>query len=530
MVPSQDELRELVDRLLHIGTELSSQRELGVLLELIVQELRRLTRADGGTLFLLDEAAQALRWAVVLNETLGVHIGGRAGASLDSDTFRPLSLSDGAQGNVAAHVAITGESVRIEDVYDALDAFDFTGPMRFDEATGYRTRSMLVVPLKHFDGGVVGVLQLINARDADGQVIAFDPAVERVATALASQAAVAVKNAQLFQELEDQFEAFIRAIAMAIDEKSRYTAGHVRRVVTLAMEIARAVHASESPAFAHIQFTADQMKALHIAAWMHDVGKIATPEYVVDKATKLESLHDRIHLIEARWELLREQARSAMLEAMLAAPAAREAHIAAFEATCAQLDDDLEFIRRCNAGDEWMPDESLARLQKIAAQTYTVRGVTAPLLTADELENLSIRKGTLTRAEIDIIRNHAQISYKMLSELPFSRHLADVPEIAAGHHEKLNGKGYPRGLRAEQLSTQARILAIADIFEALTAGDRPYKRPTPLSSVKRILDLMVKDEELDPEILAVAMRDGVFDAYAAREVDAAQRDLIFRDL
>jgi HD-GYP domain-containing protein (c-di-GMP phosphodiesterase class II) len=528
----QDDLRALVDRLLHIGTELSSQRDLGVLLELIVQELRRLTRADGGTLFLLDEDARVLRWAIVLNETLGVHIGGQGGQTLDGEVFKPLALdADSARSNVAAHVALTGEPVHIEDVYDAHDAFDFTGPQRFDAQTGYRTRSMLVVPLKHFDGGVVGVLQLINARDAHGQLVAFPAEIERIATALASQAAVAVKNALLFKELEEQFEAFIRAIAMAIDEKSRYTAGHVRRVVELAMGIASAIDASDDPAFAHIHFTADQMKALHIAAWMHDVGKIATPEYIVDKATKLEALHDRIELVRARFALAREQARADMWEAIARQPAERAVHEASWAATCAWLDDALEFVTRCNLGVEWMPDDALARLHSIAA--HTLRGPDGqpqPLLTDDELKNLSIRKGTLTAEQIEVIRNHARISYKMLSELPFSRHLADVPEIAAGHHEKLNGQGYPRGLRGEQLSIQARILAIADIFEALTAADRPYKRPTMLSSVKRILDAMIRDGELDPEIVRVAMQTGVFDAYAEREVDPAQRDLVFRAL
>jgi HD-GYP domain-containing protein (c-di-GMP phosphodiesterase class II) len=530
MDTAQSALQELVDRLLHIGSQLSSQRDLGVLLELIVQEMRHLTRADGGTLFLLDEPTRTLTWAIVLNETLGVHIGGHGGQALDHAVFPPLSLAEGAQGNVAAHVALTGQSVRIEDVYDEHDAFDFTGPMRFDAQTGYRTRSMLVVPLTHFDGGVVGVLQLINARDAAGQVISFDPDFDRLATALASQAAVSVKNAQLFAELEAQFEAFIRAIAMAIDEKSRYTAGHVRRVVDLAMALARAVHASDLPGFAHIEFSADELQALRIAAWMHDVGKIATPEYVVDKATKLEALHDRIDHLRTRWELAREQARGVMLEATMADPASRPQHEAVWQATCAQLDDDLAFIERCNQGGEWMPDEAIARLNAIAQRTYMVRGAPAPLLTEDELRNLSIRKGTLTPDEIQIIRNHAQISYNMLSELPFSRHLIDVPEIAAGHHEKLNGKGYPRGLKGEQLSTQARILAIADIFEALTAADRPYKRPTRLSDVKRILDFMIRDGELDPALIALAEQAGVFDAYVEREVSPEQRDLVFKAL
>lgn len=531
--------RQLIDQLSHIGMALSSEHRLDHLLELIVESSRAFTNADGGTLFLVDEQAQQLSWAIIQNETMGIRIGGSSAEKPDRSIFKPFEMLDEqAQpilSNAAVCAAHTGESINIADVYDETDAFDFEGPLRFDAQTGYRTRSILVVPLKHFEVGVIGVLQLINARAPDGSLIEFDPDFENLVASLASQAAVALQNARLFDELEAQFEAFIATIAAAIDEKSKYTAGHVRRVVDLSMSLARAVHHSDEGAFESVRFSDDQLKALRIASWMHDVGKIATPEYVVDKATKLCTIFDRIELIATRYDLLKQQAENRAVQAQLEAIQSGQynetlaQHIQAqLNEERAQLDDELAFIRRCNQGREFMADEMLTRLQVIAAKTFLHHGEQKPRLTEDELYNLSIRKGTLTAEEIDVIRNHALISYKMLSKLPFSRHLAEVPEIAAGHHEKLNGKGYPRGLHADQLGLEARILAIADIFEALTAADRPYKKPTPLSIVKRILNAMVQDGELDGQLVDFAMRSGVFDAYVAREVAESQRDLRFQ--
>lgn len=527
-----DTPQDLIQRLIHIGAQLSSERDLNHLLEMIVDESRRFTGADGGTLFLINEATQSLDWAIIQNESMGVRVGGRSEQAPDHQTFRPIPLG-GDLSNVAAFVAATGQSVNIADVYDEHDEFDFEGPQRFDAQTGYRTQSMLVVPLRHFEGGVIGVLQLINARDlSSGELIKFSPDFEALTASMASQAAVAVKNAQLFDEVEAQFEAFIRTIATAIDEKSPYTSGHVRRVVDLTLRIAHAINRADQGRFAQVSFNEDELKALRVASWMHDIGKIATPEYVVDKATKLSTIFDRIELIQTRYDYIASALEAAALRELLDSPTSSKTTVQAqLQAELDALQDELEFIRQCNLGAEFMSDERLERLVSIAQKTYLdARGQRRPRLTPDELENLSIRRGTLTPEEIQIIREHANISYKMLSQLPFTRHLSQVPEIAAGHHEKLNGKGYPRGLSAEELSLQARILAVADIFEALTAADRPYKQPTPLSGVKRILDAMVKDGDLDPDLVEFAMRSGVFDEYAAQEVLAHQRDYAFGQL
>lgn len=536
------ELQLRMSRNLEIGMALSSERDVEVLLEMIVDEARRLTSADGGTLFLLDVKAKELRWAIVQNETMRIAFGGKSAGAINPEHFKPIPLFDElgepAMENVATYTAHTAHPVRIDDAYDEHDDFDFEGPIRFDAQTGYRTRSIMVVPLCHFEGGVVGVLQLINARDEHGQSRPFDPDDQSAAMGLASQAAVAVKNALLFAELEAQFEAFIEVIASAIDEKSPYTAGHVKRVVDVAMSIAHAINESEEGEFAGVEFSRDELKALKIASWMHDVGKIATPEYIIDKATKLETIFDRISIVRERFARIALAMERDALHARLElwenkVPEGERETLTielsvALERSLAELDDELALIERCNPGNEFMSDELLERIQAIALNPYTTTsGEVIEKLTANEIENLSIRRGTLTSDEIAIIRDHARISYEMLSMLPFSRHLVNVPEIAAGHHEKLNGKGYPRGLSAEQLSLPARILAIADIFEALTARDRPYKKPSPLTMVNRILGFMIKDGELDERIIDFAKSSGVFDAYAEIEVSPAQRDYHF---
>ena len=527
-----EELKQLAETLIGIGSALSSERELDVLLEKIVDEARHFTRADGGTLFIVDGETH-LKWAIVQNDSMNIRYGGASSQPLDDGVFRPIPLYIGYDpqvDNVAAHVVHRKKTVNIPDVYDA-DEFAFDGPRAFDASTGYRTKSMLVVPLLHHSSGVVGVLQLINARDEEGNVCAFDGTFEQLTASLASQAAVALKNAQLFEALELQFEAFTRSIAMAIDEKSPYTAGHVRRVVDITMRIAQAIHAAEEGKYADIRFDRDTMKSLKLAAWMHDVGKITTPEWIVDKATKLETLFDRIELVRTRYEVLRLQAENRALRNLLERNGPVDTHPVEekLKREIAQLDRELSFIERANRGVERMADEDVERVQMIAKQTFPMGTEQVPRLSPDESYNLMVRRGTLTAEEIAKIRDHAMVSYKILSQLPFSGPLERVPEIAAAHHEKLNGKGYPRGLTADELTLEARILAVADIFEALTAPDRPYKEPTPLSRVIRILGFMVADGELDSDLVEFAVRSGVLDAYAQDEISEKQRDVVLSE-
>lgn len=303
---SENQLKQ-IRRLTRIGTALSAERNIERLFEMIVEEAREFTGADGGTLYIMSDDETELQFAIVQTETLDVRMGGTGGKI----TWKPVRLqnADGSSnhGNVSAYVALTGNTVNIPDVYDA-EGFDFQGTRNFDAQTGYRSKSMLVVPMKNHENDIIGVLQLLNARDEKrSEVVSFSAECQEMTESLASQAAVALSNNRLIQDLEALMESFIRAIATAIDEKSPYTGGHVRRVADLTMDIARKINDTTEGPLADLRFSDDQLKELQIAAWLHDVGKITTPEYVVDKATKLETIFDRIELLRLRFELYRLQ-------------------------------------------------------------------------------------------------------------------------------------------------------------------------------------------------------------------------------
>ena len=391
---------------------------------------------------------------------------------------------------------------------------------------------MLVIPMRNHEGDIIGVLQLLNAKDVDtGEVVAFSSDYVGLVASLASQAAVALTNAQLVQDLKNLLYSFIKSIAAAIDEKSPYTAGHIERVVKLTTMIAEEVNSCDSGLLGDINFSEDEMEELKLAAWMHDVGKITTPEYVVDKRTKLETIHDRVELIAARFDMIEYIMKSNHLEKKLHAvllgekdPKVQEEMDLHFEQSVAQLREDKEFVAKCNVPKEYMDDEKIKKIAEIASKKYEVEGKVHYYLTSDEAANLSIRKGSLTAKERHLIENHALVTKKMLSELPFPKKLARVPEFASGHHEKLDGSGYPSGLTAKQLSIQARIMVIADIFEALTAKDRPYKEPMGLSQALKILEFMKKDGHIDPDIHHLFMQKAIFNKYAEKELNPEQAD------
>lgn len=522
---------EHIDKLLRIGTALSAERNLDKLLEMILDLARELTRADAGTLYLVMEETQELKFEIAHNDTLGSRLGGTSGNTVNIPPV-PLKI-DGQDNvsNVSAYVGNTGNLVNIPDVYEA-EGFDFTGPRKYDEMTGYRTCSMMCVPMRNHEDEIIGVLQLLNARDPEtDEVIPFAEEFMALTESLASQAAVALNNAQLINNLKELFEAFIQSIATAIDRKSPYTGGHIRRVADLTMMIAHKINEMDEGPYAGVKLSEDELEELRIAAWMHDIGKITTPEHVVDKATKLETIFDRIDLIETRFQAIRREMENEALSRkvkILSNGAVADDQIKEIDeqlkVDLEQLSDDLDFIVATNKGGEFMEDEKIERLHAIARKTYKENGEDKPFLSENEVYNLSIKKGTLNNEDRSKIEEHALVSIEMLRELPFPKKLAHVPEYAGGHHEKLNGKGYPFGLTAEQLSLQARIMAVADIFEALTAHDRPYKRPMPLSKAKQIMGFFVKDEELDPDIVDVFIEEGIYMEYAQKEMDPTQID------
>jgi HD-GYP domain-containing protein (c-di-GMP phosphodiesterase class II) len=509
-----------IKRLTRIGTALSAERNIERLLEMIVEEARKFTGADGGTLYIMSDDEKELQFAIVQTETLRINMGGTGGKI----TWKPVSLQnpDGTpnHGNVSAYVALTGKTVNIPDVYSA-EGFDFKGTRLFDSQTGYRSKSMLVVPMKNHENDIIGVLQLLNTRDEEtGEVISFSHDCQEMTESLASQAAVALSNNRLIHDLENLMESFIRSIATAIDEKSPYTGGHVRRVAELTMDIAGKINQVTEGPYATLRFSDDEMKELRIAAWLHDVGKVTTPEFVVDKATKLETIFDRIELLRLRFQLCALQG---SLRGEISSPESSKGQKADLAKVLAE---EYRFLMEANRGDERLSDEMLNRIRTIAARTWELDGQVVPLLSEKEVENLNVRQGTLTAAERQIIQNHATVTHKMLSQLPFPKKLRHVPEYAAAHHEALNGKGYPRGIDESQLSIQSRILALADIFEALTAKDRPYKKGKTLSEAIHILSLMAKDRHIDPDLFDLFKQEGIYLDYARRELTPQQIDMI----
>ncbi len=522
-----DDLFKRFERLNEIGAALSHERDIDRLLERILVAAKQITHAEGGTLYRMSEDERFLRFEIMHNDSLKIALGGTSGNPVTLPPL-PLRTESGEDNNsmVAAYAAIHQQTVNIADAYEA-EGFDFSGTRRFDQRTGYRSRSFLTVPMKNHENTVIGVLQLINAIDGDsGAIVPFSAADQRLAESLASQAAIALTNRQLIDQLEKLFESFIRLINVAIDEKSPYTGRHCERVPELTMMLAEAVNDTREGPLADFAMSDKDRYELKIAGLLHDCGKVTTPVHVVDKATKLQTLCDRIHLVDTRFEVLKRDARIAALEARLAlrpaGDAAAEARLEEELAqTLRQLDDDREFLRHANIGSEAMSAEDQARVGRIGTgcRWTGVDGAPADFLSADEIENLAIPAGTLTRAERETINNHIVATIKMLEQLPWPKHLANVPEYAGGHHERMDGKGYPKGLRREQMSVQARIMGIADIFEALTARDRPYKRGKTLSESLEILGKFRLNGHIDPDLFDVFVRQKVYLKYAERFLD-----------
>lgn len=517
-----------ITRLNEIGSALSAEKNTTRLLEMILTEARRFTNADAGTLYRVDAENGLVRFEILHNDTMKVRMGGTSNVPV---TLPPIPLEvDGRPnfGNVSSFVAQTGRTVNIPDVYQS-DIFDFTGPRKYDAATGYRSISMLVMPMKDHENEIIGVLQLLNALDSEGGgVIPFPDEYVGLIESLASQAAVALTNAQLIEDLTNLLHSFIKSIAAAIDAKSPYTGGHVRRVVDLSLMLAEKVNACENGPYANVVLSPGEMEELRLAAWMHDVGKITTPEHVVDKRTKLETIFDREHLVKTRFDLIRQtmenDALREKINAIQSGEGDPEAVDRCLEENLGRLEDDLAFVLSCNSPAEFMSLEKVRRLRSVAAQTFVVNGESRPYLLEDELANLSITKGSLTEAERKIIENHTVMTSKMLKALPFPKMYSRVPEYAAGHHEKLDGSGYPFGLRGDEIPLQARIMAIADVFEALTAKDRPYKQAMKLSQAVKILGFMVKDGHVDRDLFDLFVNTGVYRTYAERELNPEQID------
>lgn len=528
--PSYTDIAQRLEQLTELSVALSASPDIPLLLEKILKTAKQITHADGGTLYLASVDRKSLRFHISINDTLKMYQGGSSGRPVDIPDI-PLFKPDGSKNldAVAAYAANTGLSVNIQDVYQ-VDLFNFSGMRRFDETYGYHSQSFLTVPMRDHEGETIGVLQLINAQEPEsGRTHPFSETDQRFIEALASQAAIAITNQQLIAHLENLFESFVRVINIGIDEKSPHTGRHCEHVPELTMMLAEAVHATDSGPYKEFLMTDRDRKELWLAGLLHDCGKITTPVHVVEKSTKLETIFDRIHLVDTRFEVIRRDAEIRALKEKLACGGDTRRHEEINDRLTRELaaiDDDRAFLRHANIGSEGMSENDQKRVQDIARR-YRWIGPDRnerDLLDDEEIANLCIRAGTLNAQERDIINNHISVTIRMLESLPWPKHLRNVPEYAGGHHERMDGRGYPRGLRGDQMSAQARMMAIADIFEALTAKDRPYKKGKALSESLRILGGFRLREHIDPDLFDIFIRKKVYLDYARRFMDPAQID------
>ena len=573
--------------MLQIATAISGALNLPALLRQILSSSRDLTLSDAGSIYLVEDAKgeKRLWFTAFQNSSLAAGDTGIDASLLD--VRFPITPE-----RLVGWTALHGEVLNLSDVY----AIPADRPYRFDaeldRRMGYRAVSMLVVPLRTMAGEVVGVMQLINRKREAGSVLTpetaaalvrpYDAGDQQLIEALAALAAVCVERTQALEGQQRQIDSMIALLAGAIDARSSHTGRHCSRVPELALLLAEAAEATEEGPLAPFRFKGEaERREFRTAAWLHDCGKIVTPEAVVEKATKLDAPVNRLHEIRTRFEVLLRDGRIARLEGLLAGgdPDALDQEYARLEQ---ELQADFACVARCNLGSEGTDPEDLAQLRRLAERTWwrhfddrlglgweeqtRYSGPQPPLpalefLLSDaphhriprppeqvpearwgfnlavpellynrgELYNLSVARGTLTPEEIYKIREHMIHTIVMLESMAFPPSMARVAEIAGGHHETLDGRGYPRGLGAEQLSIPARILAIADIFEALTAADRPYKQGMPLSQSLAILAGLRDRGRIDADLFELFLRSGVYLTYAERFMAAAQIDAVDLD-
>ncbi len=547
---------QMTHRLIALGIALSSERDINRLLEIILLEAKEICNADGGTLYLVSDDEETLSFEIIINDSLNIAMGGTTGKDI---TFPPIALFKDGNANLNNVASAVFHNRKISNINDAYEdkSYDFSGTKSFDKNTGYRSKSFLTVPLINNDDEVIGILQLINARDENGKTIHFTSSLQPVIESLTSQAAVSVENQQLIKAQQQLWNSLIEMLASAIDEKSPYTGGHCQRVPEITKMLAQEACKSNDGIFTDFNLNKNEWYELHVAAWLHDCGKIITPEHIVDKASKLETIYNRIHEVRARFEILRRDAEIKYLKKCMAGNDKIKAETE-FNATTIRLEKEFAFIAETNIGGEFMDDEDIEYLKLIGKQQWTryfsrKQGLSpaeeqqavdnphpeAPAteyLLADleqhkidryntgEIYNLSIKRGTLTAEERLTINAHITDTINMLNKLPFPKKMRHVSEYAGGHHEKMDGTGYPKGLKRDEMSIPARIMAIADIYEALTADDRPYKKAKTISESLYIMSNMAKTYHIDIDIFNLFLTSNTWKNYAKKFLSPQQID------
>jgi HD-GYP domain-containing protein (c-di-GMP phosphodiesterase class II) len=506
-----------------IGVRLSAERDLPALLELILTTARAITHSDAGSLYLVEDdghGRRRLRFILAQNDSVPV-------------PFQSFTLPLDHQ-SVAGHVALSGHPLALEDAYALPPGATFRINRTFDQQVGYRTKSMLVVPMKTPQQQIIGVLQLINCKADRRQRLTSSEAVEQetrpfgsgyadLASSLASQAAVALENSRLYASIQALFEGFVKASVSAIESRDPTTSGHSFRVAELTVGLAEVVDRASAGRFARTRFTADEIKEIRYASLLHDFGKVGVREDVLVKAKKLAPQH--LELIRRRVESIRHglelRYSQQKIEYLLHKGRERFAEHAEFldaelTAFVAELEAGLARVLEANEPTV-MPKDVAAAIQRVALQTFEDQvGRHRPIITPDEARVLVIPRGSLTPEERKQIESHVVHTYRFLAQIPWTRELRNVPAIAGSHHEKLDGSGYPSGVRAEDIPLQSRMMTIADIYDALTAGDRPYKRAMPVEHALDILRHETNAGAIDADLLDLFVDARVFARTAAR--------------
>ncbi len=471
-----------VNRVLNVGIALSTERDRNKLLDLIITEAMEISHADAGTLYLCED--DVLRFKIMRNHSLGVYRGG-VGEEIDLPAV-PLTLE-----NVCAYTVLKRETVNIHDVRHS-DKFVFSGPEKYDQITGYHTRSMLVVPFENTRGDIIGVLQLINAWDENQNVVPFSQDITTIITSLASQAAVAITNSIYLQEIKSLFHSFVEVMSTAIDEISPYNVNHTKNIARYTDCFVDYLNELHCQGKYEGQFDANRKEQMMMSVWLHDIGKMITPTEIMNKPTRLAN---NLQVLIARFDMMKAIARIELAEQTITNPA--------YLAKLDEINKALALIMQVNAQSK-LDDDSASAVAEIAKRTYTdLDGAIVHWLTPSELEQLSIRAGTLTESERVVMKNHVVLTAKLLSKIKFSKDLCHVPVWAALHHEFLDGTGYPNGLSGAQICTEVRILSILDIYDALTSDDRPYKTPMTHEAAMHVLRKMAEQGKLDTQLIAL---------------------------
>lgn len=486
-----------IEDYINIGISLSAEKDHDILFEKIVTVARNITKADAGTLFIYQN--DKLEFKIIQNESLGIS----AGINGDCISLPPVEMNE---ENVAAYCAIHNKAVNIDDVYNDK-SFDFSGPHKYDNITGYHTKSMLVVPLEDKNSRVIGVLQLINAQGADKKIIPFKVHHERIISALGSQAAISLSNMNYLEDIIDLFDSFIEVIITAIDEQTPYNVNHTKNIAVNAENFVRYLNHNNITDYGY--FDEARIKQVVMAAWVHDIGKIAIPHQIMEKPTRLGPKYE---LVSLRFDFIETQLLlryNGMIRSDNPPPISE---IKEIKDEIEHVRESKRYIKEVNEPYFTVKENDKEKIRMLGKKQYLDMSLQIkPWLTPDEVTDLCIEKGTLTHEERVIMQGHVDIGEKMLNKISFTNYYANVPEWAIDHHEFLDGTGYPKGKKGDEISIEARILTILDIFDALVANDRPYKKAMTIEKALITLLDMAKANKLDEGLVKIFAQSKVWE-------------------